>query len=254
MPYRFVTQSDDYRDFASGKVFYHLPGHPAFPVRLASEIFQRALHLLDEGKNLDPVHIYDPCCGSAYLLTVLGFLHGDRISEISASDINSEVLSIARRNLSLLTPEGLERRRAEIQGMADRFGKSSHTQALESSERLQARLGEIYRRHAITTTVFQADVLDPQDLQNHFCKPSLNLVITDIPYGRTSTWKTGENSQQPDNDPGWVLLEDLRSVLLPGAVVAMASAKDQKIKHASYVPAGKMRSVGKRLVTFLRLF
>lgn len=254
MPYRFVTQSGDYRDLASGKVLYHLPGHPAFPVRLASEIFQRAVLLLDQDRDQDRIRIYDPCCGNAYLLTVLGFLHGDRISDISASDIDSQALSIARRNLSLLTPEGLEVRRAEITALKTRFGKDSHKQALESVERLGTRLEEIYRIHAITTNVFLVDALHPQALQNHFHKPDRNLVITDIPYGRISTWKTSGASQDLDQEPAWVLLERLRRVLLPGAIIAVASAKEQKIRHASYTPAGKMRSVGKRLVTFLRLF
>src|SRR5438128_795255 len=40
MPFKFAVERENYADYASGKVFYNLPGHPAFPVRLASEIFQ----------------------------------------------------------------------------------------------------------------------------------------------------------------------------------------------------------------------
>ena len=43
MQYLYATERPDYSDLASGRVFYSLPGHPAFPIRLASEIFQRCL-------------------------------------------------------------------------------------------------------------------------------------------------------------------------------------------------------------------
>ena len=43
MEYKFASERTNYTDLASGNVFYSLPGHPAFPVRLASEIYQRCL-------------------------------------------------------------------------------------------------------------------------------------------------------------------------------------------------------------------
>jgi 23S rRNA (guanine2535-N1)-methyltransferase len=43
MQYKYEKTMLDYSDLASGRVFYSLPGHPAFPIRLASEIFQRCL-------------------------------------------------------------------------------------------------------------------------------------------------------------------------------------------------------------------
>ncbi len=43
MQYHYVYQAKDYSHFSSGRVFHSLPGHPAFPVRLASEIFQRCI-------------------------------------------------------------------------------------------------------------------------------------------------------------------------------------------------------------------
>ena len=53
MQYKFAKEQPDYSDLASGRVFYSLPGHPAFPVRLASEVFQRCLaHREDAGAQL----------------------------------------------------------------------------------------------------------------------------------------------------------------------------------------------------------
>ena len=54
-----------------------------------------------------PYTIYDPFCGVAYALTVLGFFHGADIKAIFASDIDENVLSLARKNLSLLSKDGL---------------------------------------------------------------------------------------------------------------------------------------------------
>jgi len=60
MEYKFATDRANYADLASGHVFYSLPGHPAFPVRLASEIYQRCLALRGQGPS--PCTIFDPCC------------------------------------------------------------------------------------------------------------------------------------------------------------------------------------------------
>ena len=69
MQYRYA-QKRNFEDFASGRVFYNRPGKPAFPVRLASEIFQRAFkHWQAEGGQ-GGCKIYDPVCGGGYWLVV----------------------------------------------------------------------------------------------------------------------------------------------------------------------------------------
>src|SRR3954454_13430762 len=101
MKYRFVPQRENYEDYAGGRVLFGRPGNTAFPVRLASEIFQRCADRLARSGVPPPYSIYDPCCGSGYLLTVIGLLHGDRIARILASDVNLHALEFAQRNLSL---------------------------------------------------------------------------------------------------------------------------------------------------------
>jgi hypothetical protein len=242
MPYRFALEKQDDSDYASGRVFYNLPGHPAFPVRLASEIFQRCLDLTDL-KN-QPLRLYDPCCGGTYHLAVLAFLHGDKVSEIIASDIDPEALSVARRNLSLLTPEGLDRRIAELHEMQTRFGKESHAEALASAERLRQRLEAI---HPPRARLFQADVFDTQAIRQGLGGEQVNLVITDIPYGIQSEWQ----GNAAGGDPVWQMLESLTGVLAEGAVAAIASTKEQKGGHERYQQVGKLK-MGKRLVIFLK--
>src|SRR5512142_1863099 len=111
MQYKYAKEQLDYSDFASGRVFYSLPGHPAFPVRLASEIFQRCLASREAiYKDSHPCTLYDPCCGTAYHLSVLAYLHGECIREVIASDIDEKAVALAKRNLGLLSMEGLEGR------------------------------------------------------------------------------------------------------------------------------------------------
>jgi len=70
MQYDF-TVKEDLSDFYSGRVINSIPGIPAFPIRLMSEIF----HYCKSSQNpIHPLVIYDSCCGSAYHLTAFFFL------------------------------------------------------------------------------------------------------------------------------------------------------------------------------------
>ena len=107
MPYLFVTEPRDYSDLASGKVLRSQPGYPAFPIRLASEIFQRCLARRAASQLTAPCVVYDPCCGAGYLLSVIALLHGEAIQTVIASDIDAQAVSLAERNLDLLNELGL---------------------------------------------------------------------------------------------------------------------------------------------------
>ena len=104
MPYAFETEDRDYSDFAGGRVIYSLPGAPAFPARLASEIFLRGQKLTAKSS---PLRLFDPCCGGAYHLAAIGFLHGAAVEHILAADIDRRALDLAEKNLGLLTGAGL---------------------------------------------------------------------------------------------------------------------------------------------------
>jgi 23S rRNA (guanine2535-N1)-methyltransferase len=58
--YRYAAEKEGYADYSSGHVLRSAPGFPAFPVRLASEVFQRAVALRP---GSSPVALWDPCCG-----------------------------------------------------------------------------------------------------------------------------------------------------------------------------------------------
>jgi hypothetical protein len=64
LEYRF-GEARSYEDFAAGRVFYGRPGAPNFPVRLTQELFGRCL---SHSVKKNGLVLYDPCCGSGYLL------------------------------------------------------------------------------------------------------------------------------------------------------------------------------------------
>lgn len=248
MPYQFETERQDLTDFAAGRVFYALPGRPAFPVRLAAEVFQRCLALRARAGGSGPVTLYDPCCGGAYHLAALGFLFPRRIAHIAASDIDPDAVGLAARNLALLNHAGLDQRERELRALKEQFGKASHSGALASLARLRAR------REGLETPfrVFAADAGDPNALLDGLGQAALSpplradLVFSDVPYGRHSQWAG------PNPDPLAAMLDALRGVLSPGGMLAVALDKAQKPAHPAYQKVGGMK-LGLRQVAILEL-
>lgn len=252
MQYRYANNRN-FEDYASGRVIYAQAGQPAFPVRLASEIFERAFRHWREAGGEGLVHIYDPVCGGAYWLTVLAYLHWDVIDSISASDVDGEVLLLAERNLSLLTPAGLDQRITEIEKLFSEFGKESHAAALGSARLFRQRLTHNLANHAIRTQVFQADATNPSSLCQGFGQQQADLVLADVPYGWHSAWKVGnrDNERKRNQPPVESMLETLYFLLKPGAVVAIAADKVQKINVENYQRLERFK-IGKRRIELLR--
>lgn len=250
MPYRFAKERPNHTDYASGRVFYGWPGHAAFPVRLTSEIFQRCMAVRKADGITDPCILYDPCCGGAYHLSTLAFLHWSAIDKIIGSDADKEVLSLAERNLALLTVEGLNQRAAEISEMLESFGKPSHAAALESAKTLKGQLLGLVKTHEVKTRVFHADATDGEALREQLhCQ--VDIVITDVPHGRLSLWQDPAHSQASALSPIWRMLEALRQVLSLNSVVAVAANKQQKVSHEAYQRVDRFR-IGKRQVVLLQ--
>jgi methylase of polypeptide subunit release factors len=250
MQYKYAREQEDYSDFSSGRVVYSLPGYPAFPVRLASEIFQRCLAQRARiYGNSDPCVVYDPCCGAAYHLSILGYLHRDHIREIIGSDVAERAVSVARQNLSLLSMDGLDRRIQELSEMFEEYGKESHQEALRSASAIKEKLSASREKHPLETRVFQASATDRKGISKHIKPNSVDIVFTDVPYGRHSEWRGVESKER--SNPLRSMLEALPDILSDSSILAIASDKGQKAVHEWFQRVEHFQ-VGKRRIVILR--
>jgi hypothetical protein len=247
MPYQFVKEQQDYSDLASGRVFHSLPGYPAFPVRLASEIFQRCVaRRAAIYKSSTRCVLYDPCCGAAYHLSVVAYLHREHIQEIIGSDVEEKAVALAERNLALVSIAGLDQRIAEISEMAVRYGKNSHKEALRSAQILRMNLLAAAQQYRLTTRVFRANATAGREILNNVSVNSVDIVFTDVPYGQHSHWSSAKGI-----DPIQAMLEGLLNVLSGSSIVAISFDKQQKVLHGYYQRLEQFQ-IGKRRVVILK--
>ncbi|BFH16114.1 hypothetical protein J6TS7_11870 [Paenibacillus dendritiformis] len=239
MEYIFETKQNGYEDFASGRVLYNARGTTAFPVRLASEIMQRCFRHLEGKGNDEPYAVYDPCCGGAYMLTVVGLLHGHRMKRVVASDVNPEVLGIAEKNLSLLSADGMSRRKKELAYLLGQYNKPSHREALESVEKLAPLLT---RSNIEETCSFHHDVTATAAADLPVQAGGIDIVLTDLPYGEIVHWQSEcGNPLSRFFDNMYARLEPERSVM------AVIADKRQKLRHDKFRRLEAFK-VGKRQV------
>lgn len=242
MSYKFATENINYEDYSSGRVLYNQHGTTAFPVRLASEIFQRCVQILKQQAKCGPYTVYDPCCGGAFLLTSLGLLFPEDIDCIYASDIDENVLQLADKNLSLLSDSGLNRRISQLTALFQEFGKESHREALESANRMR----EQRRNNPVKIEIhsFQADAAKMEH-QNHM--KNIDMVITDLPYGEVVSWSHNGD----EKDAAELLLENLLPQLSSKAVAAVVANKKIKSSFTNYKKVDSFK-LGKRYITILQ--
>lgn len=250
MQYKYEKANSDYSDLASGRVFYNLPGYPAFPVRLASEIFQRCFANREKlYHRATPCTIYDPCCGAAYHLSVIAYLHRQHIREIIASDIDEKAVAFATRNLGLLSIAGLEKRIHEINTMLEQYHKDSHQDALHSAQVLKNKIIAFDQEHSLVTKTFQANATDRNAIMQNIGAGTVDIVFTDVPYGQHSQWQDS-NSKELSN-PIQLLLDAILGILSASSIVAIVSDKGQKVFHEGYERIERFQ-IGKRRVVILK--
>ena len=238
MEYIFEKENRNYEDFSSGRVLYNQKGTTAFPVRIASEVFLRCKkHLEDKGID-SLLTVYDPCCGGGYLLTTLGFLHGQSIARITASDIDYSAIELAKKNLALLTRQGMENRLDEINRYIEEYGKASHLGARDSAYRLY----KLIEGKDVEINCFCADALRLQEGEAACFKA--DLVMTDFPYGDIVEWS------EKSEDIGGRFLESIKAVMASHTVVAVIADKKTVVKHEAFKRVEQFNA-GKRRVTIL---
>lgn len=245
MQYKYC-RNENFEDYSSGKVILHKHGFPNFPVRLAQEIYCRCLSYI---KDKTDICIYDPCGGSGYMLTVIGFLNIDSLKTIICSDLNGEALEIADKNLNLLTADGLKKRINHLENLYTQFNRQSHLEAIESAKILMGLIKQEHNINTINKMTFQADILS-KNIKNILESKNFkaDIVITDIPYGNLMSWEKREKrekNEKNEDDSISNLLDNLIPVLKQESVVAVCSNKRQKIFSDNYVRLEKQQ-IGKR--------
>ncbi|QVK19044.1 N-6 DNA methylase [Mycoplasmatota bacterium] len=238
MEYRHCDK-ENFEDFSCGRVIYHRTGMPNFPVRLSQEIYCRCLNYLDNKNNIS---LYDPCCGGGYLLTVLGFLNMNSITQIYGSDISFGAVELANSNLSLLSEKGIEKRINQLNNLYDNYKKESHKEAIKSSKRILNLIKKYPNKP--TTNIFQLDILSNSFFKNEPFKT--DIVITDVPYGNLVTWQ-GKNVDFINT-----MLNNIIPILKPNSIVAICSDKKQKITSNKFKRLEK-QFIGKRKFEILAL-
>lgn len=251
MEYKYTRAHESYEMYAAGGVFYSAPGLTAFPVRLGVEIFRHCQAIRAAQGGQGPAFVYDPCCGGAYHLATMAFFNWNQIAGIHCSDIDEDALGVAVRNLSLLTLDGMDRRIAELTELYKQYGKMSHGTSLQHAEHLRGHVVGAAQRHPLATNVFRADATDAAAIAAALTGVKVDIVLTDIPYGRLAGWGAGSRALLDGGDPIHQLLESQLPVLSDNSVLAIAAAKKDKVAHSCYARLARFQ-VGARQIVILR--
>ncbi len=214
----------NFEDYSSGRVIYGAPGATNFPVGLASDIFEKCKQYLNEQGSFGPYSLYDPFCGAGYSLTVLGLLHGQSIKNIFASDVDKTILEFAHKNLSLLSTRGIDNRISELEKFIKEYKKDSHKEALKSALVIKENVNSLQTK----TSEFQFDMLKGEELPKQINK--IDLVITDVPYGKLANWEGVEEGKNPIQ----ITLDKIKNRLNEVSIVAVVLNKKQEIKYNGY--------------------
>lgn len=231
------SKNQSYEHLAAGHVIYGLSGSPNFPIRLAHEVYNRCL---SHQKQQHGVSIYDPCCGTGYLLTTIGLLNHKSIAKIWGSDINVKFTEVAQKNLGLLGTQGLDKREEDLVLLASQYQKSSHIRALESLDHIREMIADL--DHPIDFQVFHRDILSP--ITSPGPSFTANIIITDVPYLQLVDW----------NGAGGIntLLNNIRVNIDTESIIAVVHDKRQRIANEFYERIERFK-VGKRVIEIFRL-
>ena len=240
MEYKYAKKRS-YEDYFAGRVIYHQKGRTNFSVKITEELINRAMDMSVKSSDLT---IYDPCCGSGYLLTIAGFLFPNNFSKIIGSDIDEAALELASLNLSLLSSDGLRTRKEAIEDMYERFQKSSHRDALESVEKFENSIS--HRKKCPEINLFKSDITKEIGPSNINFKA--DIIFVDVPYGEIIDWKSESESLLNIS----LLLESVKLMVDENSILIVSSRKKEIINSNSFKRIKKF-NIGKRKIEFLML-
>ena len=137
-------------------------------------------------------------------------------------------------------PGGLTTRAEELGALLAQHGNPAHREALDSARALAAA-----QANPLAARVFQADARDPSALRRGLGTDAPAVILTDVPYGRMSSWKDAS----PEQGTARRCWTRSGRCWMPGAVVAIAT-DDVKVAPAHFRRQRQLK-LGKRRVTWL---
>jgi len=227
MIYRFA-EKNSFQYLAAGSVIKSYKGNTNFPVRLGHEIFNRCLQYID---NKEKVTIYDPMCGSGYLLTTVGLLNFNKISKIYGSDINDEVINVARKNLRLLTIEGIKKRENEIQHLLDNYDRESYEIGLQ-----QITIFKNIVNKDLDFELFKRDLFE-ESVKSDI---KADIIIMDLPYNNLVNYQGNYSKNK--------LEEQIVRLTQKNTIIAVIKNKAQKLTVNSTLQRLEKIKTGKRVI------
>ena len=165
----------------------------------------------------------------------------------SPKTIEAEAISIAAKNVKLLSAEGMLDRQAELAALAKVSGRESHVVATASAAALHAWLDR--QSSALQqTSIFEADATDPDAIRAHFpANPSIDIGFADVPYELHSSWRTEATGRA---GPEMKVLATLADLSVPLAL--LATRKGLKLTNPRYKRAAKLKN-GHRVLWIFEL-
>ena len=103
----------------------------------------------------------------------------------------------------------------------------------------------------LSLRIFRADVTDGAAVAAALPDVKIDIVLTDIPYGRLAGWGSSSLALVHGEDPIPQMLESLLAVLSSTSVVAVAAAKKDKSRMLAMQRLARFQ-VGARQIVILR--
>jgi 23S rRNA (guanine2535-N1)-methyltransferase len=152
--------------------------------------------------------------------------------------------ALSRRNLRLLTGEGLGERAAELTDLADRFDKPSY----EAKAAAAARLARQLTRTGgdVPSVAGVADAFDSGQLVPVLGGRTPQMVITDVPYGEQTDWAG------PAVGAGVPGMARAVASVVPAETVIIVAVRGRRVPLGDVVPPVQRFKVGTRSVAIVR--
>jgi tRNA G10 N-methylase Trm11 len=205
---------DTYRLLSPGNMLTMSANCPRFSPCVADEAF---LALKKYAKS-DKQVVLDPFCGCGITLCTIATLYRESVTNLLACDIVEKRVETALSNLRLCSVEGLNQFTEEID-IATKIPNKTISRRLEIVPFFKQFLSHYGCHQPLPVQGFHADMLR-QGCLDDINYESVDMVLTDPPYGITSNWNGAEAKDRP-NESLRIALRNIRPKLKDSAIAGL---------------------------------